>query len=41
MMCKKNKQGWPTWSAPAVTILCVFHFLLGMVAYKWVLWRWF
>lgn len=29
-----------TWSFPAVTILCVFHFLLGVAAYKWVLWRW-
>lgn len=30
-----------TWTDPAVTILCVFSFLLGMAAYKWVLWRWF
>lgn len=30
-----------TWTDPAVTILCVFSFLLGMAAYKLVLWRWF
>lgn len=29
-----------TWSDPAVTILCVFNFLLGCAAYKWLLWRW-
>lgn len=30
----------PTWTDPAVTILCVFNFLLGAAVYKWVLWRW-
>lgn len=29
-----------TWSDPAVTILCVFNFLLGCAAYKFLLWRW-
>ena len=29
-----------TWSSLAVTILCIFNFLLGVAAYKWVLWRW-
>lgn len=29
-----------TWSSPAVTILCVFNFLLGCAAYKFLLWRW-
>ena len=30
----------PFWDAPAVTILCVFNFLLGCAAYKFLLWRW-
>ena len=30
----------PTWTDPAVTILCVFNFMLGCAAYKWLLWRW-
>ena len=30
----------PTWTDPAVTILCVFNFLLGCAAYKFLLWRW-
>ena len=30
-----------TWSSPAVTILCIFSFLLGCAAYKFLLWRWF
>lgn len=29
-----------TWTDPAVTILCIFNFLLGMAAYKHLLWRW-
>jgi hypothetical protein len=29
-----------TWTDPAVTILCVFNFLLGVAAYKFLLWRW-
>lgn len=29
----------PIWDSPAIAILCVFNFLLGAAAYKWVLWR--
>ena len=29
-----------TWSDPAVTILCVFNFVLGCAVYKFLLWRW-
>lgn len=36
--CTENSA--ETWDSIAVTILCVFHFLLGAAAYKWVLWRW-
>lgn len=28
------------WTALEVFILCVFNFLLGCAAYKFLLWRW-
>lgn len=38
---EENRSVKPnTWSDPAVTILCIFNFLLGVAAYKFMLWRW-
>ena len=36
----RKKEDKPTWTDPAVTILCIFNFLLGVAAYKFLLWRW-
>ena len=37
---EENQNDRSTWTDPAVTILCIFNFMLGAAAYKWVLWRW-